>query len=126
MGKKEELVINVSLDRDKRFFKKAEALFEEDNDFLEETPMYQWHLNNEDEKWNFEFIDTKGVEWTIKLEPILEDEDHYYLVNIENWEGEKELSDLVDLDDIELVKTIALKKVRKRFPEVEIPNKGKE
>ena len=41
VGKKEGLVLNVSLDRDKRFFKKAEALFEEENDFFEEMPMYQ-------------------------------------------------------------------------------------
>ena len=50
--------------------------------------------------------------------------DHYYQIGIENWASEEELlDDYVDLDDIELIKAVALDIARKRFPEVEIPEK---
>ena len=125
LGNNDELVLNVSLDRDKRYFKKAEALFEEEDDSFEETPMYQWHPGNSEGEWNFEFINAEGMGWTIMLEPMVEDEDHYYQISIENWASEEELlDDYVDLDDIELIKAVALEKARKRFPEVEIPDKS--
>lgn len=123
VGKKDELVLNVSLDRDKCFFKKAEALFEEDDESFEETPMYSWRPGNSGGEWCFEFIDAEGMGWTIILEPMAEDEDHYYQISIENWaNGEELLDDYVVLDDIELIKAVALEKARKRFPEVEIPD----
>ena len=51
--------------------------------------------------------------------------DHYYQIGIENWASEEELlDDYVDLDDIELIKAVAQDIVRKRFPEVEIPDKS--
>lgn len=123
VGEKEELVINVSLDRDKHFFKKAEAPFEEEEESFEETPMYHWRPGNSEREWAFEFMDAEGMGWTIMLEPMVEDEDHYYQISIKNWASEEELlDDYVHLDDIELIKTVALEKARKRFPEVEIPD----
>ena len=122
-GKSDELVLNVSLDRDKRFFKKATALFEEKEDPNVETPMYQWIPGQSEGEWNFEFMDAEGMGWTILLEPMVEDESPYFQVSAQNWAGDDVLlDDYVDLDDIELVKAVALEKARGRFPEVEIPD----
>ena len=118
------LIINVSLDRDKRFFKKASALFDNTDDDFEETPIYQWHPGQSEGAWFFEIIDAEGMGWTIVLEPMEEDEIPYYQIRVQNWASEEELlDDYVDLDDIELIKAVALDKARNRFPEVEIPDK---
>ena len=119
-----ELIINVSLDWDKRFFKKASALFDKVDDDFEEAPIYQWHPGQSEGEWYFEFIDAEGMGWTIVLEPMEEDDIPYYQIRVQNWASEEELlDDYVDLDDIELIKSVALDKARKRFPEVEIPIK---
>ena len=118
-----ELVLNVSLDRDKHYFKKATALFEEKDDSFEDTPMYQWQPGLSEGEWTFEFMDAEGMGWNLILEPIVEEETHYYQISVQNWASEEDLlDDYVDLDDIELIKAIALEMARKRFPEVEIPD----
>ena len=122
-GQYENLVLNVTMDRDKHYFMKATEPFDEADSSSEETPMYQWYPGQFEGEWCFEFIDAEGMGWTITLEPMVEDENHYYQINVQNWASEEELlDDYVDLDDIELIKAVALEKARKRFPEVEIPD----
>lgn len=120
---KDELVLNVTFDRNKHCFSKATGPFEEEEDFQADSPMYQWTEGKAEGEWNFEFIDADGMGWTLNLEPlILEEEEHeYYQISVYNWAGKGVIfDDYVDMDDIELIKAIALEKARQQFPEVEI------
>ena len=63
------LVLNVSMDRDKHYFKKATALFEEKDDSFEDTPMYQWHPGLSEGEWTFEFMDAEGMGWNFPFSP---------------------------------------------------------
>ena len=124
---KDELVLNVTFDRNKHCFSKATGPFEEEEDFQADSPMYQWTEGKAEGEWNFEFIDADGMGWTLNLEPlILEEEEHeYYQISVYNWAGKGVIfDDYVDMDDIELIKAIALEKARQQFPEVEIQEKS--
>lgn len=122
-NKYEGLVLNVTMDRDKHYFQKATELFDEESYTAEETPMYKWYSSDIGE-WNFGFIDSEGMGWTLNVEPMPDNDVHFYQIRVYNWPGEEELlDDYVDLDDIELIKAIALEKARKFFPEVEIPDR---
>ena len=124
-GKYESLVLNVTMDRDKHYFKKATELFDEKDDDTVETPMYKWYPSDNMGEWKFGFIDPEGMGWTLILEPMVDDGDHYYQISVYNWPGEEIiLDDYAEIDDINLLKTVALDKARKQFPEMEIPDRG--
>ncbi len=65
--------------------------------------MYKWYPGKFEGEWDFGFMDAGGMGWTIMLEPVVEDEDDYYQISVQNWASEEELLDsYVYLDDIEL------------------------
>ena len=128
-GEYGEQVLNVEFDSDKCYFKKAAAPFEENEVLPEEAekPMYKWRQSASSGEWEFEFLDSEGMLWTLVLESMVEDEKQYYQITAHNLPYEEILlDDFVNLDDVELVKAIALEKARERFPEVEIPDKSEE
>jgi len=122
-GKYGEQVLNVSLDKDKHYFKKAAALFEEVmEDLPEETPIYQWYRNNALGELCFDFLDSKGMRWTLVLETKSK-KDHYRL-RAHNWAGEEfVLDDTITQNDIKKARSYAMDRARSFFSDVEIPEK---
>ena len=118
---------DVILDTDKHYFKKATVPFEEEDYESKETPLYQWYPGNCKGDWNFGFLDSVGFAWLLTVEQLIDENDTYYQIAAHGRPDEEiVLDDILDIDDIELIKAIALEKARKRFPEVEIPDKSKE
>lgn len=124
-GEYGSLVLNVTMDLDKHYFKKATELFDEETSTVEETPMYKWYLGYSEEDWCFEFLDADGMGWTICLEPYKDsDGDTFSMIAI-NWAGLKIITNEPGrVVDIESRKKLALKIIRNNFPEVEIPEKS--
>lgn len=119
-----ELIINVSLDRDKRFFKKAAAPIEEDEPDSEETPMYQWRPGPFEGECEFDFLDADGMGWTVCVEPYKESDGNNFSFRVYNWASEETVfNEPVRIKNLGSRKKYALKIVRERFPEVEIPEK---
>lgn len=126
-NKKDGLVLNVILDTDKHYFKKATVPFEEEDCGYEDTPLYQWYPGNCKGDWNFEFLDSEGFAWLLTVEQHIDENDTYYQIAAHGRPDEEiVLDEIIDIDDIELIKAIALEKARERFPEVDIPDKSKE
>ncbi len=118
-----ELVINVERNGDKGYFRKATTLFEEREDNEQDPPMYEWYPGASEGEWCFEFLDAEGMGWTLIIDELSEDDALYHQITVQSWSGEEDLlDDYVDLDDIELVKAVALEKAREHFPEVVIPD----
>ena len=116
-----EQVLNVSLDEDKQYFKKATALFEEEGDLPRETPVYQWYRGASDGEWDFEFLDSGGMGWTLVLEPLSGDNGRYR-ISAHSWAGDEiMLDDPGPYNDIDLARVYALDRARRFFPDVEIP-----
>lgn len=120
-----DLVINVSLDRDKRIFIKASAPIEEDMPISDETLMYQWHPGKSEGEWNFEFMDAEGMGWMVSLNAYEESDGNNFSVSVHNWAGDGTvLFEPARIENLDSRKSFALELVRKRFPEVEIPDKS--
>ena len=124
-GKYGDLVINVSLHRDKHFFMKVLDPMDEDDSISEDTPMYQWHPGKSIGEWYFEFVDAEGMGWKVSLEDYKESDGDSFCVSVRNWAGDGEdFFDHVRIENLDSRKSFALKMIRKRFPEVEIPDKS--
>lgn len=125
-----ELVLNVVLDSNNQCFKLATTPFDVDCDksddmTSESLPSYSWYIDKSSGDWHFDFIDSDGMGWTLALDLLSADEtDSVYRIIVYNWAGDEiVLDDYVTLDDINLIKTIALDKVRKKFPGIDIPER---
>ena len=124
-GQYGEMVIHAMLDWDLGYFKKADQPFVVEDDLPYETPMFKWYQDINSNNWLFEFIDSKGMGWIITIAPSVESEYNEYDIDAESWAG-----DHINIamgepgDDMEKLKAFALREVRRRFPEVEIPEKS--
>lgn len=123
-GKFDSLVLNVSLDREKRFFKKATELFEEESGTSEETPMYKWRPGPFEGECEFDFLDAGGMGWTVCVEPYKESDGTSFSIRVYNWASEETVfNEPICIKNLDSRKKYALKIIREKFPEVEIPVK---
>ena len=118
-----EMVLNLVLDKETGYFKKAQSIYEEDS-YDAETPMYMWYRDTRYDDWFFEFLDSDGMGWKISISPCADSEDNVYDIDADNWAGDHINLALEEPgEDMEKLKSFALREVRRRFPEVEIPEK---
>ena len=132
-----ELIINIEMDEDKGCWKMAERLAKKEEEEIsiageempDEDPMYTWYEAERTGSLYFDFYGPEPdssdyTEWTIQIE--------LHGPNSKVWlyhkyqypdPGEVLLDFDTDVDSIEVIKDFALKTVRERFPEVEIPEK---
>lgn len=119
-----EMVLNLVLDKELGYFKKAESLYREDDSQVTETPMYEWYRDTKKDDWYFEFLDSEGMGWKITISPSTESENNEYDIDADNWAGDHINIALEEPgDDMEKLKAFALREARRRFPAVEIPEK---
>ena len=117
-----EMVLNLVLDVETGYFKKAEYLFPDEDTQVSETPMYEWYKENENNDWHFEFLDSEGMGWKITISHCAESENNEYDVDADNWAGEHiNIAMEEPGEDMEKLKLFALQETRRRFPAVEIP-----
>jgi len=120
-----EMVLNLVLDKETGYFKKAEYLFEYDDSEGIETPMYEWYKDTQSNNWCFEFLDSKGMGWKITISPSAESENNEYDIDADNWAGDHiNIAMEEPGEDMDKLKAFALREARRRFPAVEIPEKG--
>lgn len=117
-----EMVLNLVLDKDMGYFKKAESLYKEEDSQGLETPMYMWYQYSEcDDSWHYEFLDEDGMGWQISLNHLNDSPSNEYHILFLSWSGEDFELDPVQFDTLEITKHYALDKAREHFPAVEIP-----
>ena len=120
-----DMVLNLVLDKETGYFKKAESLYREVDRQGAETPMYEWYRDTKYDDWYFEFLDSKGMGWRITISPSAESENDEYDIDADNWAGDHINIALEEPgDDMEKLKAFALREARRRFPAVEIPEKN--
>ena len=68
-----EMVINLVLDKELGYFKKAE------------TPMHEWYRDAKFDDWHFEFLDSERMGWKITISPSAESEKNEYDIDADNW-----------------------------------------
>ena len=120
-----EMVLNLVLDEETGYFKKAESLYEEDDAQGLDTPMYVWYQDIGGDDWHFEFLDSEGMGWKITISPRAESEKNEYDIDAYNWAGNHINIALEEPgEDMEKLKAFALREARRHFPAVEIPEKG--
>ena len=120
-----EMVLNLVLDKELGYFKKAESLYREVDPQAPETPMYEWYRDTKYDDWYFEFLDSEGMGWKITISPSVESENNEYDIDADNWAGDHiNIAMEEPGDDMEKLKAFALREARRRFPAVEIPEKG--
>ena len=120
-----EMVLNLVLDKETGYFKKAESLYREVDPQAPETPMYEWYRDTKYDDWYFEFLDSEGMGWKITISPSAESENNEYDIDADNWAGDHINIALEEPgEDMEKMKAFALREARRRFPEVDIPEKG--
>ena len=123
-GKYGEMVIHAKLDWDYGYFKKADHLFDVEDDLPYETPMYKWYQDINSNNWSFEFIDSKGMGWIVTISPRADSKYNEFDIDAESWDGTNISIALCESgNDMEMLKVFALREVRRRFPEVEIPER---
>lgn len=119
-----EMVLNLVLDKELGYFKKAESLYREVDTQAAETPMYEWYRDTKYDDWYFEFLDSEGMGWKITISPSAESEKNEYDIDADNWAGDHINIALEEPGyDMEKLKAFALREARRRFPAVEIPEK---
>ena len=119
-----EMVLNLVLDKELGYFKKAESLYREVDSQALETPMYEWYRNTKYDNWYFEFLDSEGMGWKITITPSVESENNEYNIDADNWAGDHiNIAMEEPGEDMEKLKAFALREARRRFPAVEIPEK---
>lgn len=124
-GEYGEVALNVVMDKDTGYFKKAEKLFVEDYDNTTEEPMYEWFMRESDSFWHFGFFDSSGKGWEITISPSAESENNEYDIDADSWDGSHiSIAQCEPGEDMEKLKAFALREARRRFPAVEIPEKG--
>lgn len=117
-----EMVLNLVLDKELGYFKKAESLYREVDPQALETPMYEWYRDTKYDDWYFEFLDSKGIEWKIAISPSVESENNEYDIDADNWAGDHiNIAMEEPGEDMEKLKAFALSEARRRFPEADIP-----
>ncbi len=117
-----EMVLNLVLDKETGYFKKAESLYEEEDSQGSETPMYEWYKDSKVDDWYFEFLDSDGMGWKITISPSAESEKNEYDIDADNWAGDHiNIAMEEPGEDMEKLKAFALSEARRRFPEVDIP-----
>jgi hypothetical protein len=120
-----EMVINLVLDKELGYFKKAESLYREVDPQAPETPMYEWYRDTKYDDWYFEFLDSEGMGWKITISPSAESEKNEYDIDVDNWAGDHiNIAMEEPGEDMEKLKAFALREARRRFPAVDIPEKG--
>ena len=120
-----EMVINLVLDKELGYFKKAESLYREVDPQAAETPMYEWYRDAKYDDWYFEFLDSEGMGWKITISPSAESEKNEYDIDADNWAGDHINIAMEEPGyDMEKLKAFAIREARRRFPAVEIPEKG--
>lgn len=82
------MVINLVLDKELGYFKKAESLYREVDPQAAETPMYEWYKNTKFDDCYFEFLDFEGMGWKITISPSVESENNEYDIDADNWAGD--------------------------------------
>lgn len=124
-GEYGEMIINTVLDKEKGYLKKADKLFSDEVHTYHEDPMYKWFFSETDNVWLFGFLDSSGMGWNITIAPRAEADDNEYDIGIDSWDGSHISIALSESgDDMEKLKAFALREARRRFPAVEIPEKG--
>lgn len=121
-----ELVINAIWNSDTGSFKKADHCFSEEEEDLpsDNTPMYEWYRDTKYDDWYFEFMDSKGMGWKITITPVISSADDEYHIELDNWAGDNiPITASIIADNMDKLRTFALRKAREHFPEVEIPEK---
>lgn len=119
-----DMVLNLVLDKETGYFKKAESLYREVDHQAAETPMYEWYRDTKNDAWYFEFLDSEGMGWKITISSSAETENNEYDIDAGNWAGDHINIALEEPgEDMEELKAFALREARRRFPEVEIPEK---
>ena len=120
-----DLVLNLVIDKETGYFKKAEYLFEDKDTQGTETPMYEWYKDSKYDDWHFEFLDSEGMGWTITISPSVDAQENEYDIDADNWAGDHISIALCESsDDMEKLKAFALREARRHFPEVDIPEDG--
>lgn len=120
-----EMVLNLVLDKETGYFKKAESLYREVDSQAPETPMYEWYRDTKYDDWYFEFLDSEGMGWKITISPSTESENNEYDIDADNWAGDHiNIAMEEPGEDMEKLKAFALREARRRFPAVEIPEKS--
>ncbi len=119
-----EMVLNLVLDNETGYFKKAESLYRDIDPQVTETPMYKWYMDTKYDNWYFEFLDSEGMGWKITISPCSESEEDVYDIDADNWAGDHINIALEEPgENMEKLRAFALQEARHRFPEVEIPEK---
>nr|DAP50885.1 MAG TPA: hypothetical protein [Caudoviricetes sp.] len=117
-----EMVLNLVLDKELGYFKKAESLYREVDPQAPETPMFEWYRDTKYDDWYFEFLDSEGMGWKIIISPSVESENNEYDIDADNWAGDHiNIAMEEPGDDMEKLKAFALREARRRFPAVDIP-----
>jgi len=115
------MVLNLVLDKELGYFKKAESLYREVDPQAPETPMYEWYRDTKYDDWYFEFLDSEGMGWKITISPSAESEKNEYDIDADNWAGDHLfLAASVFFDDLDNLKSFALRKAMYYFPAVDI------
>lgn len=124
-GEYGEMIINTVLDEEKGYFKKADKLFSNDVRTCHEDPMYNWYLSEADNIWEFGFLDASGMGCYLKLSPRAQADYNEYDISIDCLDGSHiSIALSKPCDNMDKLKAFALREARRRFPEVEIPEKG--
>lgn len=119
-----EMILNLVLDKDTGYFKKAESLYKEKESQRLETPMYEWYKYSEyDDSWHYEFLDDAGMGWQISLDHLHDTPSNLYHIIFLSWSGEEFEIDPVHFETLDKTQQYALDKARELFPAVEIPEK---
>ena len=118
------MIINAVLDKEKGYLRKADKLFGDDGHVSQEDPMYKWYLSDAGNEWYFGFLDSSGMGWEITISPCVESENNEFDIDVDSWDGTRiSIASCESGDDMDLLKAFALREARRRFPDVEIPEK---
>ena len=118
-----EMVLNLVIDKETGYFKKAESLYKDDDSQGIETPMYVWYRDTKYDDWYFEFLDSEGIGWRITITPRADSDDNVYDIDADSWAGDHINIALEEPgDDMKKLKAFALREARRRFPAVDIPD----
>ena len=122
-----EMVINIVLDKETGYFRKADSLYKEDDaPQWAETPMYEWYRDDEEDAWHFHFLDSAGMGWEITISPRAGSEKNEYDIDVYDWACEHHVNIALAEpgEDMDNLKAFALREARWRFPDVDITDKG--